>query len=254
MNKKVKYTFGGSNQDIAKSKHPFQFYFDGQHIRITATDGQSTGALTNEKGTELVVTLPSITIVGVTNIASVVANDDSAVLSTVNGTVDINVLANDVYLDEVTITIIQQPLNGTVTILDNNRIRYTDTSGNETTTDSFVYQIDDGTTQDTATVTTSIAIIVKPDEDGLDENPTLDENYDGIYYYYTFAPCDRTLAFFVGKSITKITDDKVYGFSGSGGIGMESKVAYRASIQETPWTTSSSITYDSCPDTSSQNI
>ena len=65
MNKVVKYAFGGANQDIAKSKHPFQYYFDAQHIRITSTDTQSTGELTNEKGTEVIISLPAVTVYGI---------------------------------------------------------------------------------------------------------------------------------------------------------------------------------------------
>src|SRR4030043_1494887 len=65
MNKVVKYVFGGANQDIAKSKHPFQYYFDAQHIRITATDTQTTGELINEKGTEIIISLPAVTIYGI---------------------------------------------------------------------------------------------------------------------------------------------------------------------------------------------
>lgn len=56
------YTFSGANQDINKEHHSFKFYYDAQHIRILATDSQSTGAITNEKGNELVVTVPDITI------------------------------------------------------------------------------------------------------------------------------------------------------------------------------------------------
>lgn len=58
----VKYSFSGANQDITKSKHPFQYYFDGQHIKITATEDQSTGSIMNEKGNTSVVTIPTVTI------------------------------------------------------------------------------------------------------------------------------------------------------------------------------------------------
>lgn len=62
MNKEIKYTFSGAMQDVSKSKHPFQYYFEGQHIKILATNSQSTKSITNEKGNELVVTIPSISI------------------------------------------------------------------------------------------------------------------------------------------------------------------------------------------------
>ena len=67
MNKQVKYTYSGINQDITKSKHPHTHYFEGQHIKLLSTDGQSTGSITNEKGTSLVITIPSISINTTTN-------------------------------------------------------------------------------------------------------------------------------------------------------------------------------------------
>jgi len=68
MNKKVKYTFGGATQDISKSKHPFHYYFEAGHIKILSTDSQSTGSINNEKGNELVITIPNISINDSTNI------------------------------------------------------------------------------------------------------------------------------------------------------------------------------------------
>lgn len=68
MNKSSLYTFGGINQDASKSKHPLQFYFEGQHIKILATDSQSTGSVSNERGNELVISIPSISIDANTNI------------------------------------------------------------------------------------------------------------------------------------------------------------------------------------------
>tara|TARA_R110000772_G_scaffold54130_1_gene123505 strand:+ start:10848 stop:14918 length:4071 start_codon:yes stop_codon:yes gene_type:complete len=63
MNKQAKYTFGGGmTQDVTKSKHRPEYYFDADHIRILATDIQSTGSVTNEKGNELVITIPTVTI------------------------------------------------------------------------------------------------------------------------------------------------------------------------------------------------
>lgn len=62
-NKKVKYTFLGENKDVTKSKHPYQFYYEGQHIRITATDNQTTGSITNEKGNEKVISIPDFKVI-----------------------------------------------------------------------------------------------------------------------------------------------------------------------------------------------
>jgi hypothetical protein len=61
-NKQVKYTFGGMNMDTSRSKHSFKYYYDAEHIRILATDTQSTGSITNEKGNKLVITIPSVNI------------------------------------------------------------------------------------------------------------------------------------------------------------------------------------------------
>lgn len=62
INKFQQYTPSGANQDISKSKHSNEFYYDGQHIRIIATDGQTTGNVTNEKGNILKIDFPNISI------------------------------------------------------------------------------------------------------------------------------------------------------------------------------------------------
>ena len=62
MIKQSTYSYQGLNQDITKSKHSPQFYFDAKNIRIISTDDQSTGSVTNEKGNEEVMSIPDITI------------------------------------------------------------------------------------------------------------------------------------------------------------------------------------------------
>jgi len=62
MIKNAIYTFGGANQDLSKSKHLPQYYFEAGHIKLLATDSQSTSSLTNEKGNELVLSIPKVTI------------------------------------------------------------------------------------------------------------------------------------------------------------------------------------------------
>lgn len=57
MLKKAKYTYGGINQDISKSKRDPRFYFDAQNIRIYSKDSTSTASATNEKGNELIFSL-----------------------------------------------------------------------------------------------------------------------------------------------------------------------------------------------------
>lgn len=58
MNKQIKHTYGGMTKDISKSRFPNTSYFDAKNFRITATDNQSTYALTNEKGTVVQITFP----------------------------------------------------------------------------------------------------------------------------------------------------------------------------------------------------
>lgn len=58
MNKVVTHSYQGMNKDINKSNYPNTFYFEGKNIRIVATDTQSTGAVTNEKGNSLILQVP----------------------------------------------------------------------------------------------------------------------------------------------------------------------------------------------------
>lgn len=58
MNKAVTHSFKGMVQDISKSQYPNEYYFEGKNIRIIATDSQSTENVTNEKGNELILTIP----------------------------------------------------------------------------------------------------------------------------------------------------------------------------------------------------
>ena len=67
MVNKITFSPRGMNQDITKSKHPTEFYFEGKNIRITTTDNQSTGAISNEKGNTLELSIPDITIDTVAN-------------------------------------------------------------------------------------------------------------------------------------------------------------------------------------------
>ena len=81
VNKQVKYTFAGATEDVTKSKHPFQYYFEAQHIKILATNNQSTGSVANEKGNELVISIPNISIDESTNVITY----GTSTLSYVNG-------------------------------------------------------------------------------------------------------------------------------------------------------------------------
>jgi len=58
MNKQAIYTFKGMTKDATKSKASNEFYFEGKNIRIVATDSATSGSITNEKGNELVMSIP----------------------------------------------------------------------------------------------------------------------------------------------------------------------------------------------------
>jgi hypothetical protein len=59
MNKAVKQSYKGMSQDISKSKSSPEFYFEGKNIRVVATDSQSTGSVSNEKGNKLIYQIPT---------------------------------------------------------------------------------------------------------------------------------------------------------------------------------------------------
>lgn len=62
MEKLSKYTFRGINRDASKSKNEATFYYDAQHIRITASTDKTGGSITNEKGNKMVIKIPEVTI------------------------------------------------------------------------------------------------------------------------------------------------------------------------------------------------
>lgn len=63
MNKIVNYSYGGMVQDTSTSKFPNTMYFEGNNIRILATDSQSSYSVTNEKGNSFILSIPSPTVV-----------------------------------------------------------------------------------------------------------------------------------------------------------------------------------------------
>ena len=75
INKSAIYSFGGANQDISRSKHSPQYYFEAQHIKIVATDSQTTASASNEKGNDIVVTIPTIVIDSTSNVISYGSNE-----------------------------------------------------------------------------------------------------------------------------------------------------------------------------------
>jgi hypothetical protein len=57
-NKNISHSYGGMMQDVTKSKFSNSFYFEGKNIRILATDSQTSGSITNEKGTTFITAIP----------------------------------------------------------------------------------------------------------------------------------------------------------------------------------------------------
>jgi len=65
MLKKAQLTYKGLNQDISNSKRDPGFYYDAGNIRILATDSNTTGSISNDKGTTLLFDIASgYTIIG----------------------------------------------------------------------------------------------------------------------------------------------------------------------------------------------
>ena len=58
MNKSITHSFDGMMMDTTQSKFSNKFYFEGRNIRILATNSQSTGSITNEKGNSFILTIP----------------------------------------------------------------------------------------------------------------------------------------------------------------------------------------------------
>ena len=59
MEKQIKHSFKGLNQDTSKSKFSNEFYYDAQNITLNSTDSQILGTVSNKKGNTKVVTIPT---------------------------------------------------------------------------------------------------------------------------------------------------------------------------------------------------
>lgn len=59
MEKQIKHSFKGMIKDTTKSKFPNEFFFEGRNIRITPSNSQSAGSITNELGNTLIGTIPT---------------------------------------------------------------------------------------------------------------------------------------------------------------------------------------------------
>jgi hypothetical protein len=90
--KSAKYSYNGINQDMSRSKHDPSLYFEGQHIRIISEDSQTTGSITNEKGTKQVFSIPNDISI---NSASKLINYNSISLPYSNVEIDNLIITND---------------------------------------------------------------------------------------------------------------------------------------------------------------
>lgn len=59
MIKQEPFAFQGMTQDVVEDKHSTTLYYEANNIRISTTDSQTVGGLTNEKGTTLKLTIPN---------------------------------------------------------------------------------------------------------------------------------------------------------------------------------------------------
>jgi hypothetical protein len=93
--------------------------------------------------------------------SEVIANNDKINIEK-GGTIDINVLSNDITVGNTLITGVGLPINGTVTIIDGGtKLRYIH-NDSMTISDTFTYTISNGITTDTGTVTVAISTISEP--------------------------------------------------------------------------------------------
>ena len=80
MMNKTLYTYKGMNQDTSKSKRGVEYYFDANNIRIVATDADTNGSVTTEKGNVEVLSLKAGQII----IGDATINDNIILFSTDN--------------------------------------------------------------------------------------------------------------------------------------------------------------------------
>jgi hypothetical protein len=105
-----------------------------------------------------VSTLPSVSIDVPCPVNLIVANNDST--SVFQGqSVTLDVLANDIFSSQVTVTIDSQGATGTAVVNPDKTITYTH-GGANALPDSFVYQINDGNSTDTGTVSVTVNQLV----------------------------------------------------------------------------------------------
>ena len=112
-----------------------------------------------------------VTVRGVND--TLVAAADAAT-TTEDAAVRVDVLANDTGADELSITSVTLPANGTVTVNPDWTVTYR-SDANWNGTDSFDYVVSDGTASDTATVTVIVHPVNDPPE-AADDVATTDED------------------------------------------------------------------------------
>ncbi|MBL8821071.1 MAG: tandem-95 repeat protein [Planctomycetia bacterium] len=146
------------------------------HDGSNTTSDSFTYTISNTNGKTSQEATVSITITPV-NDPPAALNDTATVAE--GGTVSINVASNDSDSDGTlalnSITIVQQPANGSVTVNNNGTVSYTH-NGSETTTNTFTYTIKDnlGATSNTATVNITITPVNDPPV-AVNDTATVDE-------------------------------------------------------------------------------
>ena len=93
--KKTQYTYGGMNKDTTKTKHDPTVYYDASHIRLLATDSQSSGSISNEKGTLSLFSIPTLELKGANDIQ--IEAVDFSITVEENSTTVIDLLPKIVY-------------------------------------------------------------------------------------------------------------------------------------------------------------
>tara|TARA_R110000796_G_scaffold236214_1_gene355468 strand:+ start:36982 stop:40947 length:3966 start_codon:yes stop_codon:yes gene_type:complete len=100
-----KYTYNGINQDMSRSKHDPSLYFEGQHIRLISEDSQTTGSITNEKGTKEVFSIPND--ININTTTKQITYTSNSIVNTINYT--------NTEIDSLTVTNDHKIIGHTVT-------------------------------------------------------------------------------------------------------------------------------------------
>ena len=133
------------------------------------------------------------------------------------GTVDVNVLYNDLFENPVAVSIEVPPVHGSVAVQPDKMVRYVH-DGINLTSDYFIYKIDDGTTNDVARVNITIQTQIKPappDGENADAVRSFNMSNNGYYNAQSNGEgacqfAQRDVKYHNGASESPVIGDKVY--------------------------------------------